>query len=109
MGKGRELGVCISKISGTTLVPSNKKIMAVTGKFTTITAVTLDKHGRATNQFSYNGEFLGADQLQNNLIIKTSTGIRQIRKEQVIGLEQTDAVQLEPGGSTERIPDIEGK
>lgn len=109
MGKGRELGIYLNKISGTTLVPANKKITAVVGRFTTITAVILDEYNRVKSQFSYDGEFLGADQL-NNLIIKTSTGIRQIKKNQVIGFVQNDKIQLEPGGSIERIPDIkEGK
>ena len=110
MGKGRELGIHLNKISGTNVVPANKKITAVVGRFTTITAVILDEYNRVKSQFSYDGEFLGADQLQNNLIIKTSTGIRQIKKNQVIGFVQNDKIQLEPGGSIERIPDIkEGK
>ena len=51
------------------------------------------------------GEFLGCDQFQRNIILKTKNGILQILKDRLLEFKQDHSIAVANGGAPEEIPE----
>ena len=51
------------------------------------------------------GEFLGCDQFQRNIILKTKNGILQILKDRLLEFKQDHSIAIANGGTPEAIPE----
>ena len=53
------------------------------------------------------GEFLGCDQFQRNIVLKTKNGILQISKDRLLEFKQDHSIHVANGGSPDTIPEAE--
>ena len=113
MTTGKIIGVRISKVdpknkrNGHDLIVRNSKTEQVeVGKFTTVQyAVVVGKnYDEVVALVTDDGEFIGMDQMQANLVLKTKLGIKNIARERIISIKQDDSVAIEPGAPIDRVP-----
>ena len=102
---GTTIGIIVHKVvNETKLEKIRKPWTAVTGVFTTVTCAKLAVLGRYAGSIEKKGEFIGMDQLQRNLILKTNSGTVQIPTDKLLTITQDESIEIAPGSPNEEIP-----
>lgn len=101
---GTTIGVITYKVVEDHLEKIRKPVSVETGVFTTVSFATFDVLNRVKGSIEKKGEFVGMDQLQRNLILKTADGVMQIPTDRLLAITQDLSVEIIPGATIEQTP-----